>query len=634
MHTASAGRSVYDRADAFDAHRLADAVLTARDALLDFQQLDGHWVGELQSATNLEADYLLLHTWLGHAPDERTLPLTLTLLHAQQADGGWSAYPGGPADVSLTTKAYLALKLVGHRADEAWMRQAASVIQQSGGLSACNPQVRFWLALFGQLPYSACPAIPPELLLTPGWTGTQLTRVAGPLRALLVPLSVIAAFQPVQSLPTQYALAELRHGPSVAAQWPWLSARRIGQWWQSAYRTVQSWGWRPYRHRALVAALAWLRQHYVDSDGIWAAFAPTIWTAIALRCLGVPERSEEFAWVLAQLDHHLLDDGDRLRVQPRHTPVSDTALALLASATAGAASIVRTRAVDWLLEHEVRATGGWAGEYRNAAGADTNVTAQVLTALAVSGQAPRTPAHGPIYRALKWLLSLQNPDGGWGTFQRASETTPGWWFPFHDLGPTRDESCPATTGRVLEALGHFGWHVGQGPIDRAVQWLQRRQRKRGAWRQRTGGFYLATTWQVLTGLRTVGYDVYAPAMRQAVEWLKSVQQPGGGWGEACASVTDTLQAAIGEPTATHTAWGVLGLVAAGEGHGRAARLGVDFLLDTQDASGGWNDPGFTVGGGVRGEFVKHHLYPAYFPLLALTRVQQSQAQLPRSVQAA
>ena len=76
---------------------------------------DGHWVGELQGDTILESEYILLHGV--SRPGATTACRRLRELHPRPSsspDGGWSNYPGGPPDVSVSVKAYFALKLAGH----------------------------------------------------------------------------------------------------------------------------------------------------------------------------------------------------------------------------------------------------------------------------------------------------------------------------------------------------------------------------------------------------------------------------------------------------------------------------------------------------------------------------------------
>src|SRR5207302_1486644 len=85
---------------------------------------------------------------------------------------------------------------------------------------------------------------------------------------------------------------------------------------------------------------------------------------------------------------------------------------------------------------------------------------------------------------------------------------------------------------------------------------------RWRWPGRWGVNYLYGTWQVLAGLGRVGLDPRRPLVRRAVAWLKAVQQPGGGWGESCKSYDDPAFAGVGTPTASQTAWALLGLMAA------------------------------------------------------------------------
>src|SRR5262245_40245331 len=87
------------------------AVDRARRYLLSQQKVDGHWVGELQGDTILESEYILLLAFLGKERDPRVAPAARYLLRQQMPEGGWNNYPGGPVDISVSVKAYFALKL-------------------------------------------------------------------------------------------------------------------------------------------------------------------------------------------------------------------------------------------------------------------------------------------------------------------------------------------------------------------------------------------------------------------------------------------------------------------------------------------------------------------------------------------
>jgi squalene-hopene/tetraprenyl-beta-curcumene cyclase len=131
--------------------------------------------------------------------------------------------------------------------------------------------------------------------------------------------------------------------------------------------------------------------------------------------------------------------------------------------------------------------------------------------------------------------------------------------------------------------------------------------------------YIYGTWQVLVGLAAVGYDMHAPVVRRAVLWLKDMQNADGGWGESCRSYDDPSTAGQGESTASQTAWALLGLLAAGEGDSAEVRAGIEFLVGTQDSDGGWIEEPFTGTGFPRVFYLKYHMYPVYFPLMALGR---------------
>jgi squalene-hopene/tetraprenyl-beta-curcumene cyclase len=175
----------------------------------------------------------------------------------------------------------------------------------------------------------------------------------------------------------------------------------------------------------------------------------------------------------------------------------------------------------------------------------------------------------------------------------------------------------------LEALGHFGYRVGHPAVDRALPFLHQTQERGGSWPGRWGVNYIYGTWQVLQGLRSVGFDMEKPLVRRAVAWLREVQQAAGGWGETCRSYDDPSLAGKGTPTASQTAWALLGLLAAGESHSESVRAGIDYLLSTQKPDGSWHEEPFTGTGFPKVFYLKYHMYSLYFPLMALARYGQA-----------
>jgi squalene-hopene/tetraprenyl-beta-curcumene cyclase len=642
---------------------LLTAVDRTRRCLLARQVTDGHWVGELQGDTILESEYIMLMAFLGREREERVAKAARYLLTQQLPEGGWNNYPDGPADLSVSVKAYFALKLAGHDPDLPYMRRACAVIRSLGGAARCNSFTQFYLALLGQFPYANCPAVPPEMMLLPKWAYFNIYAMSSWTRTIVIPLSIFYAHKPVRVLPQELCIPELFLQPPQTPLWPHPPTRRWVTWTNLFLAVDQVIKWFdpnprkqateekgtntklarqkslllfPFallRRFALGRAKAWMLEHFADSDGVGAIYPPIIYTIISLRCLGYADKSPEMLWALKQLDDLMIEEDETLRLQPCFSPVWDTALTLNALADANVSSkhLAVQRAGRWLIEREVRRPGdwsamnpglepgGWYFEYRNGFYPDTDDTAMVLMALAKTGHHMTVTGRPAAERGVRWLLAMQNRDGGWAAFDRDIDKEVLTRVPFADHNAMLDPSCPDITARVLEALGHYGYRVGNPQVDRAIRFLETRQERNGSWIGRWGVNYIYGTWQVLLGLRSIGYDMQQPMVRRGVTWLKQVQQPGGGWGETCRSYDDPSLAGQGTPTASQTAWALLALLAAGEAETEEVRAGTEYLLATQQADGSWQEEHFTGTGFPKVFYLKYHMYCLYFPLMALAR---------------
>jgi squalene-hopene/tetraprenyl-beta-curcumene cyclase len=611
--------------------------------LLARQENDGHWVGELQGDTILESEYVLLMAFLHREREEKIRKAARYILQQTLPEGGWNNYPGGPVDLSVSVKAYFAVKLAGHDPEAPYMRRAREIIRSLGGAARCNSFTKFYLALLGQFPYANCPAVPPEMMFLPRWAYVNLYAMSSWTRTIVVPLSIFYAHKPLRKLPVRLGIAELFVQPPQTPLWPHPPTRRWFTWsngflaLDQVIKQLERWGLGRIRISALKRASAWLLEHFADSDGVGAIFPPIIYTVVALRCLGYRDDTPEMRYALKQLDDLMIEENDTLRLQPCFSPVWDTALTLNALADAGLSGwhpAVR-RGAEWLLQREVRRPGdwsvtnpqlepgGWFFEYRNGFYPDTDDTAMVLMALAKTGQSQTPLGKAAAQRGVNWLLGMQNRDGGWAAFDRDINREVLTKVPFADHNAMLDPSCPDITARVLEALGHYGIQVGHPQVDRALAFMRKTQDKRGCWIGRWGVNYIYGTWQVLTGLHSSGFDMQDPMVRRAVAWLKQVQQACGGWGETCRSYDEPALAGQGTPTASQTAWALMGLLAAGEAHSESVRAGMDYLIATQQPDGNWHEEQFTGTGFPKVFYLKYHMYRLYFPLMALARYQRA-----------
>ncbi|MSU79006.1 MAG: squalene--hopene cyclase [Gemmataceae bacterium] len=633
-------------------HDATATIQRARACLHTLQNPDGHWRGELQGDTILESEYILLMTFLDREGEERVRKASNYLLQQRRPDGGWANHPGGPVDINVSVKAYYALKLAGHSADEPYMCQACEEIRKAGGATKCNSYTKFYLAFLGQFPYENCAAVPPEMMFLPKWMYFNIYAMSAWTRTIIVPLSLFYAHKPIRRLPPELGIPELFLDDQFKKLWPCPPTKRLFTWTNfflagdQIIKWFEVWGPKFIREKAIELAKSWMLDHFRDSDGVGAIFPPIVYTIISLNCLGYATDSPEMVYALKQLDDLMIEEADTLRLQPCFSPVWDTALSLnaLALSSTEADDPAVAKATHWLLEKEVRQPGdwslmnpdlepgGWFFEYRNDFYPDIDDTAMVLMGLARSGSAfdNATPsATGckeiipPVRRGLNWLMRMQNQDGGWAAFDRDINHEILTKVPFADHNAMLDPSCPDITARVIETFAQFGIKVGHPQVDRGVEFVAKTQDRRGCWIGRWGVNYLYGTWQVLIGLEAGGLDMQQPMIRRAVDWLKHVQQASGGWGETCLSYDDPSLAGTGEVTPSQTAWALAGLIAAGEANSDAVRRGVQYLIDTQNAEGNWDEPQFTGTGFPKVFYLRYHMYRLYFPLMALARYKQA-----------
>jgi squalene-hopene/tetraprenyl-beta-curcumene cyclase len=432
----------------------------------------------------------------------------------------------------------------------------------------------------------------------------------------------------------------------------------------------------PFRRLAIRRAERWICERFANSDGLGAIFPPIVWSVVALKCLGRSDDSPEVKNALAELDALMIEEDGATRLQPCKSPVWDTALATLSLREAGVSAdhpSIR-KSIRWLLSKEVRRRGDWSTlrqapepgawcfEFNNEFYPDTDDTCMVLMALCRSlprigqrnwradfllgnwSQHPNdedaaaivsargessheafqqveaaAPQLNAIWRGTRWILAMQGRDGGWGAFDPDNRREIFTLVPFADHNAMIDPSTVDLTGRMLELFGDLKIGRDHPAVQQAIKFVWKGQETDHCWYGRWGVNYVYGTWQTLVGLAAVGVPIMDARIRLAADWLKSKQQEDGGWGETPRSYDEPSLRGYGPTTASQTAWAIMGLLAAGEVDSEAVRRGVDYLVQTQNADGTWDEPWFTGTGFPRVFFLKYHLYRIYFPLMALAR---------------
>lgn len=623
--------------------------------LLDQQDEQGYWCGELEADSMLEADYIFMHTLLGTGDPGRMTRCINEILRNQNADGGWSLYPGGPSNVSYGVKCYLALKLMGWKADHPVLVRARECVLSLGGVVECNTFTKIYLCALGQYDYDAVPAVPPEIVLFPNWFYFNIYEISSWSRGILVPLSIIYAKKPFKKIPAEQGIDELfvggRENAKLHLRW---DSKRLISWrnfflfWDRLAHWAERIHIRPLRKIALKRAEKWMLERFERSDGLGAIYPAMLNSIVAMRYLGYSDDDPQVIRARDEFEKLGIDEPNgtpdyptpTFRMQPAFSPVWDTAQVL---STLGDAGVPNTdprllKAADWLLSKEVRhkgdwaekvrdvEPGGWYFEFNNEFYPDVDDTGEVLLGLKAVRNPRERYQHEVEQRAIKWVLAMQCKEGGWAAFDKDNTKSIFQYIPFADHNAMLDPPTVDITGRILEMLAAYGYTSRDKPVQRAIQFILKEQESDGSWFGRWGANYLYGTFLVLRGLQAMDYSYLEPSVQQAAEWIRMMQNADGGWGETCGTYDDPSQRGIGPSTPSQTAWALLGLLAANDTRSDSVAKGVRWLTERQHEDGSWDElmPGrngesyYTGTGFPRVFYLGYHLYKQYFPLLALT----------------
>lgn len=218
---------------------------------------------------------------------------------------------------------------------------------------------------------------------------------------------------------------------------------------------------------------------------------------------------------------------------------------------------------------------------------------------------------------------MQCKPGGWAAFDLDNDQDWINLIPYGDLKAMIDPNTADVTARVLEMLGECNLAMEDARIHRAIAYLIKEQEPDGSWFGRWGVNYIYGTSGVLAALSLIAPITYQEQIDRGAAWLVSCQNADGGWGETCASYKDKNLKGTGISTVSQTSWALLGIMAAIVGTNFAAQAtvdrGIEYLLNTQQSDGTWDEAQFTGTGFPCHFYLKYHLYQQYFPLQTLAR---------------
>lgn len=605
---------------------MPEALERAVEWLLENQHPDGWWTDELETNVTMTAEHVLLLRFLGIELDAIREGAVTHILHHQREDGSWALYYDGPADLSTTLEAYVALKVLGVDPTRPEMQHALAVIRKLGGLAEARVFTKIWMALFGEFPWDGIPTMPPEIVHFPPWMPFNLYDFSCWARGTVGPLCVVIAHRPVRDLGVDVSEivnpgTEARMHEVPGSGWLW--------WVDKALKVYERSPLKIRREAACKKMTEWIVERQ-EADGSWGGIQPPwVYSLIALNLEGYEIDHPVMRKGLQGMERFMLSDETGWRFQACMSPVWDTAWAVRALYQAGlrADHPAMRKAVEWLLKEQIAPdmwgdwqvrckgvpNGGWSFEFDNDIYPDVDDTAVIVCSLLEGGEPERM--RDAIDRAVTWTLAMQSRNGAWAAFDRDNTSEILYRMPFSDFGAMIDPPSEDVTAHVLEMLAMLGRDERDPYVASGLKYLRETQKPAGSWFGRWGVNHIYGTWCVVSALAQLhaGRDMIA----RAAQWMISKQNADGGWGESCHSYADESFAGIGISTPSQTAWAVMTLQWAGMGMHPAAQRGLEFMLERQRADGTWDEPYFTGTGFPRDFYLNYHMYRHLFPTMAL-----------------
>jgi squalene-hopene/tetraprenyl-beta-curcumene cyclase len=442
----------------------------------------------------------------------------------QNVDGGWGDTVLSRSNISTTILCWCAFSIAGASERYAatveragfWLRREAggldghalvpAILRRYGSDRTFSVPILTVMAIAGKLgkdrdAWRDIPQLPFELAALPhqffGWIGLPVVSYA---------------------LPALIAIGQVRHHFRPTANLPW----------------------RFLRSGLIPGTLRLLRGIQPSTGGYLEATPLTSFVVMSLAAAGMKE-------------HAVVSEGVRfLRASMRAdgswpidtnlatwvTTLSVNALAGLSAEDQPLDAGCRDSIRDWLLTQQYReehpythaAPGGWAWTPLPGGVPDADDTAGALLALRhlgrFDGETRAAARHG-----IRWLLDLQNRDGGMPTFCR------GWGkLPFDRSGPDLTAHALAAWKAWLPQMDEAMQRKIERAVVRANTYLERTQNADGSWTPLWFGNEHAKEESNPTygAARTVIGLAGSPSQMQAraLRWLETTQNADGGWGGA------------------------------------------------------------------------------------------------------
>jgi squalene/oxidosqualene cyclase-like protein len=618
----------------------------------------------------------------------------------QQADGGWGTHIESPSTMFGTTMNYVALRLLGVERDDAVCDKARAFMLVNGGAIMTSSWAKLYLCLLGCMHWDGHNSVPPEMWLLPNWFPFHPSRMWCHARMVYLPMGFLYGsrfvYDKAETDPLILSLRKELYCEPYATI-PWFKTRHLvapmdnyspinplmkcAQDILARYETWQI--FQPFKNWIRKRGLAFcvdymaaedLQTNFIDIGPVnkvlnmiaayVVAGCDTTHTTVANHIARVPD----YLWVAedgmkvkgyngsqcwdtsfaiqAIYEADLLDEFPELTKKVwgflERTQILSTQVSMSTPAFQYETAVNRKTYYRHMSE------GGWpfstsahGWPISDCTGEGLKGALCLLQSKAVkdgikdSSLVPITEQR--LRKAVNVLLTYQNEDGGWATYE--NNRGYGWyeWLnPSEVFGDIMiDYSYVECSVASLTALVEFRKAYPkyqakeiQSAIQQGRDFVKSIQRADGSWYGNWACCFCYGVWFGIEGLVKCGEPTSSPVIKKACDFLLCHQRPNGGWGEDFTSCYDKDYAANGMEVygdegsgVVNTAWALLALSAAKCDNVEAVKRGIRYLMQRQLPSGDWPQEGI-AGVFNRACGITYTAYRNVFPIWALGRCRE------------
>ena len=649
-----------------DDQNITDALVNAMNYYSCLQSDDGHWPGDYGGPLFLLPG-LLIAAYISDTPFPKAHSemMKLYLFNHQNPDAGWGMHIEGDSTMFGTVMQYVSLRLLGVNPDDERMANARAWIKDNGGATGIPSWGKFYLAILNCYDWQGFNSLFPEMWLFPKWLPIHPSRYWCHSRMVYLPMAYCYAHRIkapenalILSLRAELynedfaTIAWSKHRNSVCEKDCYTTLSPVLKWMNFFTNHYERFASTGLRKIATNYILKYLNAEDAQTDYInigpvnKAINSICIWHAYG-------KDSTQFKKHVARWYDYLWVAEDGMKMNGYNgSQLWDTAFASRAMLESDLGKLFpETIAKSYQfidlsqikVEHATHAEffrhpmiGSWPFSTAENGWPVADCTAEGLsTTLAIhhSGLVDPAISESRLQLAMASLLSYQNPDGGWATYELTR--APKW---LEKLNPSEvfadimidyswtecTAACVISLIEFQETYPHFKSTEIHKAVSDGLRFILKQQKPDGSWYGGWAVCFTYASWFAIEALSKAKnknyYDelLITTSINKACVFLVTKQKTDGGWGETFESCSKMVYTESQTSQVVNTGWALLALMAADFKDKKLIESGINLLLNRQTDIGDWAQEN------ISGVFnyncmITYANYRNIFPIWALSR---------------